>query len=234
MKWIRDNTGRFVLRPYYEPREIDAACERTIINFLIEKYGRVLFPLSTDDLTIMLERGAGDLDLYADLTALDVEGVTEFSSRAAPKVKIARQLSEPHMENRQRTTITHEFTHVEFHHWLIGLLRIKNRSGHSDSQILCKRESILEAGKCDWMEWQAGYGCGAYLMPITYLAALVKKFCATYRVQQLPFATDSSLGIALTGEVTKMFQVSQQAAQVRLRQHNVFINRRTQSSAFVA
>src|SRR3989304_1571346 len=96
MKWIRDNTGRFPHRPFYEEREIDYECEAVITKFLIEKYKSVSYPINTNDLTVLLEQIAGELDLYADLSnyGTDVEGVTEFFSNKKPKVLISRELSE--------------------------------------------------------------------------------------------------------------------------------------------
>jgi hypothetical protein len=49
----------------------------------------------TEALTILIERDAADLDLYADLSGegADVQGVTELAAGARPSVKIARELT---------------------------------------------------------------------------------------------------------------------------------------------
>jgi hypothetical protein len=47
---------------------------------------------------------------------------------------------------------------------------------------VCKRETIIDARKTDWMEWQAGYVCGAFLMPISLLRAAVGAFQQEHEV----------------------------------------------------
>lgn len=235
MRWIKDTTGRFQQRPYYEPDELDSECERIITEFLLEKYGKVIYPISTDDLTIMLEQHVDDLDLYADfLHEEEVEGVAEFIPHQRPCVKISRSISEPpNMENRLRTTLTHEFTHVIFH----GVLFESSRSAElfgarSKPKAICKRETIISAHKNDWMEWQAGYGCGAFLMPIGPLVTHIKIFLSRNRILRTPIEADSLEGQALITEVMAMFQVSHQAAAIRLMQHGTLINERVQQMAF--
>src|SRR5437660_1025526 len=109
MKWVPDKTGRFARRPHYQPDEIDAQCERLIHKFLSKKRGKVEFPIRTDELTVLIEERA-DLDSSTDLSHEEgeVEGVTEFRRGARPLVSISHALSAPNMENRLRTTLTHE------------------------------------------------------------------------------------------------------------------------------
>jgi hypothetical protein len=80
MKYVRDQTGRFPERPHYESKELDALFEGIITKFLKSRHGKIEFPVTTDDLTVLIERDAKDLDIYADLTGYGagVEGVTEF------------------------------------------------------------------------------------------------------------------------------------------------------------
>lgn len=118
VKMIRDNTGRFAERPFYEARDLDNECERLIRDFLLNRRGKVDHPVSTDDLTVLIELHDAELDSYADLSAygLDVEGVTEFFPDRGPKVSISERISaDERRENRVRTTLTHEFGHVKFH-----------------------------------------------------------------------------------------------------------------------
>jgi len=63
MKWVRDRTGRFEWRPFYEHREIDVPCEEVVIRFLLERGSFVDGPLSTDDLTVLIEQDVSDLDV---------------------------------------------------------------------------------------------------------------------------------------------------------------------------
>ena len=93
-----------------------------ITRFLRDKYGKVEFPVKTDDLAVLIEQKAS-IDSYADLSeeGADVEGVTEFGPGKRPMVKIAGFLSvAPNMENRLRTTLTHEYGHVHFHEFLFA------------------------------------------------------------------------------------------------------------------
>lgn len=120
MKMIRDTTGRFKQRPHFEQADLDRDCERIVVEFLQQRYGEVKYPISTEDLTALIEKDADDLDHYADLSNYGdgVEGVTLFQPGGKPKVKIAASLSEGNRENRLRTTLTHEFGHVRFHSYL--------------------------------------------------------------------------------------------------------------------
>jgi hypothetical protein len=121
MKWVIDTSGRFQFRPYYEAEELDAECERITAAFLEAKYKARRFPISTDDLTVMVEQHTSDLDLYADLSreGEDVEGLTDFFARKKPVVRISRQLStDPARSQRLRTTLAHEYGHVRFHKFL--------------------------------------------------------------------------------------------------------------------
>lgn len=76
MRWAADPTGRFPKRPYYEEGELDRLCEQVISDFLIDRYGKVLLPIPTEDLTVLIERDAEDLDLFADLSAEEGEFVS--------------------------------------------------------------------------------------------------------------------------------------------------------------
>src|SRR5882724_9810732 len=103
MQYVNDKTGRFVRRPHYETGELDDECERIIGDFLRQKHGCVTFPVSTNDLTLLIENEAEELDLYADLSSEghDIQGVTYFYPKKKPRVLIAKELSEcDNRENR--------------------------------------------------------------------------------------------------------------------------------------
>ncbi len=70
-RWVSDSTGRFAKRPHYSPEQLDSECERVISEFLQGRYGRVAFPIGTDDLTVLLERDVEDLDSSAYSVAYD-------------------------------------------------------------------------------------------------------------------------------------------------------------------
>lgn len=221
VRMVPDRTGRFPERPHYQPAELDNECDRIITQFVRGLYGDVRFPVTTDDLTKLIERDADDLDFYADLSALgpEVEGVTEFAPGVKPHVRIARELSEdPRRENRLRTTLTHEYGHVHFHAYLWAL----NPRGPdllnpraAREPIRCKRATIFNAPQTDWMEWQAGYVCGAILMPITHVTRLAGDYQKQHGIFG-PVRAASDHGQTLIGKMIEAFQVSEDAARVRL------------------
>lgn len=229
MKWVSDKTGRFPKRPHYLPEELDSECEATLTNFLKDRHGKVDFPISTDDLTVLLESLVDDLDVFADLSKEtgDVEGVTDFFPSRRSKVRISQRLSsDPRMANRFRTTLTHELGHVQFHGFMFELGRGGNTLLAPVSVPVsnkCKRDNILHAGQSDWMEWQAGYSCGAFLMPLTALREEVRAFIEEKKVSMGKFSLASPLGQSLLAKACSAFQVSQDAARVRLLQRGFLV-----------
>ena len=221
MRYVRDQTGRFPERPHYEPQELDTLFEGIITKFLKLRHGKIEFPIVTDDLTVLIERDVKDLDVYADLTGygMGVEGVTEFRPHQKPTVRISQTLSEAENgENRLRTTLTHEYGHVHLHGYLFemnapspGLFDKGVRPGI----IACKRDTMISASRTDWMEWQAGYACGALLMPASY----VRSEIAGYHNEEKLYGAmpiSSPQGQAMIELIVKRFRVSQDAARVRL------------------
>jgi hypothetical protein len=225
MKWVPDRTGRFPRRPHYQPEAIDAQCERLVQKFLIKKYGKVEFPLKSEDITILIEERA-DLDSCVDLSHEEgeVEGVTEFRAGQRPLVSISNRLSAPHMENRLRTTLTHEFGHVYFHHFMFetmgqtGSLFPREERTHRNR---CNRASIERAAESDWMEWQAGYACGAILMPVAALIETAQSFRTKNRMPFTNLTMRSEAGQELIELVASTFQTSKDAARVRLLQKEI-------------
>lgn len=221
MKWVKDRTGRFPQRPHYLPQEIDDDCERVVTAFLRKKYGKIQFPIRTDDLTVLIEQKA-DLDSYADLSGEpgEVEGVTEFIPRERPVVKISIALGAPNMENRLRTTLTHEWGHVHFHQFMFDNLPSQTPSlfpsqpqTHTNK---CHRDNMIGASETDWMEWQAGYACGAILMPVGALIETVRRFRDENKIPYANLTLDSEHGQQVIKLVTTTFQTSRDAARVRL------------------
>ncbi|MQW85990.1 ImmA/IrrE family metallo-endopeptidase [Sinorhizobium saheli] len=226
VRYVRDTTGRFSQRPHYKPEELDRECENIITSFLNDKHGKTEFPVTTDDLTLLIERDTDDFDPYADLSVYgnDVEGVTEFQPGRKPIVRIADSLSsDERRENRLRTTLTHEYGHVHFHAYLwefeppgTDLLR---RNPNANKQI-CKRDTMIEANQTDWMEWQAGHACGALLMPVSYVRRVVGDYQEANRLFGV-IGTGSEHGQALIARIQEAFQVSADAARVRLLRLNI-------------
>jgi Zn-dependent peptidase ImmA (M78 family) len=238
MKWVKDRTGRFPQRPHYLPQELDSECELTLTNFLKQHRGKVEYPISTDDLTILIEKLVDDLDLYADLSQEegDVEGITDFFAGRRPKVRISQHLSsDPRVANRLRTTLTHELGHVTFHSVMFELEQSAAPLFPSPAVAIsnkCKRDNILNAGQADWMEWQAGYACGAFLMPVSALRDTVRAFLEQATVVVGKFALNSPAGQDLIAKVSDMFRVSRDAARVRLLQHGILVEGALPASLF--
>ncbi len=221
VRYVPDRTGRSARRPHYQPEEIDKECEDIVQRFLIQRYGEAKFPISTDDLTRLIERDSDDLDLYADLSEFGqtVEGMTEFQPGRRPLVRISASLAnDGRRENRLRTTLTHEYGHVHFHSdvWDAeqpqGCLFVQRPT--ADRQT-CKRDAILNATQGDWMEWQASYACGAFLMPPSQVRRLVGEYREVNGLFGDINHTDQH-GRALVAEMQTAFQVSADAARVRL------------------
>lgn len=229
MNWVKDTTGRFLRRPYFSPQEMEAQCERLIVDHLTKRHGEVAFPVTTDDLTILIETMVDDLDLFADLSreGQDVEGVTEFFPDALPKIRVERTLSmNPRMVNRLRTTLTHELGHVVFHRMMFEGPRsgsLFDDDPPAESSNKCKRDNMLEAPQTDWMEWQAGFACGALLMPQAALSAAIRRVGDERQLPVGKFSATSEHGLALISAIATHFSVSREAARVRLHQRNVLV-----------
>lgn len=223
MRWVPDRTGRFHRRPHYDPAELDFECEVQVTDFLKVRNGSLRYPITTDELTVLVEMQVSDLDLYADLTGdgEDIEGVTDFFPGKKPRVRISKRLStDPRLENRLRTTLTHELTHVRFHTFMFDLERANSLFASPEIEInRCNRDSIIGASQTDWMEWQAGYGCGAYLMPASELVRVVDRTVSQSGCVQLA----SAEGANLIETVATQFCVSRDAARVRLLQHKFLL-----------
>jgi hypothetical protein len=214
MKALRDPLGRPIQRLYFKTEVLDARCEEIINSFMERRSGGFRLPIPTDELTRLIEEEADDLDLYAQLPD-GVEGLTDFFADRRPKVRIAESLYRTRSDHRLRTTLAHEFGHVNLHAplWRRGGAAV---DGHpAEPSWTCARETIVDAPENDWMEWQAGYVCGALLMPASPVREWVQKFAARADAAP-PFAAESSPGIELISIVAKRCDVSDLAARIRL------------------
>ncbi|RST51283.1 ImmA/IrrE family metallo-endopeptidase [Variovorax sp. MHTC-1] len=217
---ILDVTRRLPERPHYTQEELDEISEYAVTSYLTEKHGNALFPICTDDLASLIEVHAEDLDLYADLSQLgsDVEGVTLFNPDGKPSIRIAARLSEAKRENRLRTTLAHELGHALLHNILFerctGPGLFDDEEVQTDRVQACREGNMLNAGQSDWMEWQAGYVSGAILMPATQVRLVIAHRFPNYIRGGLAACGD--LFEAMVGEVQSAFQVSSEAARIRL------------------
>jgi Zn-dependent peptidase ImmA (M78 family) len=224
VKWTRDDTGRFRQRPHYLPDELESICDKAISGFLTEKYGQVRFPVTTSDITVLIEKAVDDFDNGCDLGD-GIDGLTHFFPHKKPQVKISSRLHAPHLENRLRTTLTHEYGHVLLHGFLFALeadLRRLFDGKPRDTRNECHRESI-DGHRTDWMEWQANFACGALLMPASTLTRVVREFRAAENLAFADIGLNSEAGNRLIRNVMACFQVSSDAARVRLEQRKIIV-----------
>jgi Zn-dependent peptidase ImmA (M78 family) len=219
MIWKPDYTGRFPQRPHWEIDELEGRCEEIMVPFLEKRYGQAPVRVPTDALTVLIERDAEELDLHADLIAdndnEEIHGVTWFFPGAKPTVQINRKLRrEFRRANRYRTTLAHEYGHILLHAWLYDRFR---RELQSREPLRCYSRTVQTSidRQTDWIEWQAGYICGALLMPKWRVDLLARAF-GEERGVRVPLKADSIDAQALTKRVTDLFDVSRDAARVRL------------------
>ena len=249
MKNVRDLTGRFNERPHFEPSELDSICDRVLLEHVERRDAKIEYPISTDFLLTLIEVHASDLDLYADLSAegTDVEGVTVFVRGKRPSVRISATLAgDARREVRLRTTLAHEFGHVHLHDALfqshadtpdlfgdkhVGSRQQSARPSNHQDIARCKRATIVGAPNSDWMEWQAGYVCGALLMPRRQLRDLVHAGMRSAG-QLAELEIGSALGQTLVHDIVARFFVSAEAAQVRLRVLGLAVEKRVTRSVF--
>lgn len=215
MIMIADRTGRFPERPYYRIEEIESDCEELIAAFLTRRYGQIVLPVPTPAVVEMLERESADLDLYCDLSCEgeEINGLTTFFPGDKPRVSIARELSyQAWREHRLRSTLTHEYAHVHFHSWLY------DRYCSNGDRHKCARGKLLpREGEPDWMEWQAGYMSGVLLMPKSRVELHLRAFLEERAIGS-PLGSDSIESRVLIRRTSELFNVSGEAAEVRLKQ----------------
>lgn len=195
---------------------MEGECESCAADLLLSLHGEIAYPLSTDDLTILIERFA-ELNLYADLSEYgdDVQGLTKFEPGKKPIVAIDKRLAEDDRRvNRLRTTLAHEFGHVRFHNILFqrdagGLPLFGSMAVFEQT---CKPLGLTNAPKSDWMEWQAGYVCTALLAPARWVARLFEELGLGPVALELA-SPQAALAIE---RMAATFGISKEAARVRL------------------
>jgi hypothetical protein len=224
VRFIADPISGLPWRPYKSEEEMDNECEAFVHHFLsLSRGDSITVPLSTDLLTNMIEEYAERLDLYAELPP-DVEGHTEVSAHARPRVLINHSLSTAsHRANRLRSTLAHELYHAVFH---APFYQEKFKQGDlfakAAEHIVCTRDTILASQKLarvDWREWQAAYGAGALLIPITMLQQVVHEHSVMYGSP--PYLEGSWNAQVLVSTVASLCEVSQESVAVRHRQKGV-------------
>ena len=170
------------------------------------------------------------LDQHADLAA-NVLGMTEFIPRKPPRVSINADLtgsaldddnSPPGLRGRWRATVAHEAAHIILHRMLFewnpdqGTL-IDADTTHSRPRLLrcLKREVVFRPLASDWREVQANKGMAALLMPRKVFSKVTRT-----QLAELGSGGDIQAGsdqaLRLAGRLAERFDVSKQAASIRL------------------
>ena len=203
---------------FQPPKRMDGVAEAAITAHIRSRRDGPLFPVTTDDLTTLIEKHAEVLDIYADLSefGLGVEGMTLFQQGRKPVVKISTLLSDGASERRLRSTIAHEFGHVLLHDPLFQR-RAQPSMFEDERRILqvCYRDDAEKPSLGDLFEYQAWFVCGAVLMPYTELASIVVKVAEANR-HFLDIWQGSELGETIIGHASRIFDVSLPLARIRL------------------
>lgn len=202
VRWLRDASGRFPRRPHYEVTELESVCTDLLRELRRQRPRAEPYPITVDDLSVLVEQHAADLDLYAEL-APDLDGVTDFARHAKPRVRIAARLSNSAPSHRRlRSTLAHELAHVVLHNFIWWF----DPGVAYDPQALSPK-CVLRTVSGDWMEWQANYCASALLVPASAMPAVPE-----------PVWERSAAARALLRDVQTRFDVSAQLATIRLRQ----------------
>lgn len=227
MRWSRDPLGRD--RIWYSIDEIESIMEDEV-----RKAGLIPTPDHPSvDLEPFLERHLGaQLDQYASLPQ-DVLGQATFESGEPVHVAINADLTGALDEGgeglsalgRWRATLAHEAAHVLLHRVLFevplsqaALFEDEPEAEPVPKLMRClKRDVSLSRTVYDWREVQANRGMAALLMPRRLFAGLAREERGSLALASFPLAGDSVDADRLTRRLAARFDVSRQAAAIRLR-----------------
>jgi len=216
-------------RIWFEPSEIEYAIEDELERAKL--YPTVERPAV--DIEQFLEGYLrAKLDQYANLDQ-DVLGVTSFAAGQNPKVEINKDLTDAVFDKgddnvsllgRWRATLAHEAAHIVLHRPLFELSKTQANffrpfgGGNStDVVIRCfKRNVGFSKGRTDWREFQANRGMAALLMPQRLLKEMSRRILPSI-AEVLP-EEGSKEALQLVVSTIEVFQVSRQAATIRLQQ----------------
>jgi hypothetical protein len=172
------------------------------------------------------------LDQYADLDP-DVLGQTEFLRGRAPSVRIDGKLTreaidagpqaQPGVLGRWRATVSHEASHIILHRSLFevcesqGSLFSVSEDGNQPERVRCLKRDVTYGGVGDWREYQANSGMAALMMPRALFVQVAREHCELLGLDALVISTADRGATKLAFGIARVFGVSQQAAQIRLR-----------------
>jgi hypothetical protein len=212
ISWMADKTRRFPKRPFFSLEGMDRHCERIVQLHNSGLYGQPVPGLRTDGLLRMLNDYA-DLHMYADVSNYGegVEAVTCFKSCAKPAVRVGKELFFDRSQiNHLRFVLAHEFAHARFHSaaWRRRWITEEDVRRCSPNRML-----TLDAGY-DWFEWQANFLGASTLMPKSQVRCVVAAYFGGKELTRMP--RDCRYAHDLTQRVAELFEVSYDAANIRL------------------
>lgn len=236
MKYQIDETGRLPEKPKYSHKELNNMAEKVLFDASDILGKNIQYPITTDKLTVIIERYVDDLDLYADLEKeyndKNIEGVTIFLPFKKPHIKISEKLQKyKYKVNRLRTTLAHELGHVIIHDplWQREFSKLQLPFDTNEQRIqICKRKTLFSKNEpnyehYDWIEWQANYFASALLMPKNAIYKAYRKFTSERKIFS-QISDDSSDANDLINLLSQEFQLSNEAVRVRLKQMKILVD----------
>ncbi|WP_322354449.1 ImmA/IrrE family metallo-endopeptidase [Dehalococcoides sp.] len=225
MKQYRGPDGK--QRIWFESSEIECVMEDEL-----NKAG--LYPTSEQpivDIERFLENHLrAKVDQYADLEK-DILGVTSFTAGQNPTVEINKDLTGAVFDQgddnvsllgRWRATLAHEGSHIILHRPLFELSTIQGdlfreveNISSKEVVIKCYKKNVgFSRGRTDWREFQANRGMAALLMPQHLLKKITEQLLKSHQGKLLQAGSKEAYLLITT--VSEIFQVSRQAAEIRL------------------
>lgn len=222
MKSYKHRSGE--QRLWFQEDEIETIAEDELRN-------AGLYPTPDNpvtDLERFVQRHLGaDFDQFAALSP-EVLGQTEFVPGKPPAIRINGDLTGsafedddplPWTKGRWRATVAHEAGHVLLHR---GLFEVNLSQGElfcagtqASSLMRClKRDVGYRSATSDWREVQANKAMAALLMPRGLLRQVALAHPALQGIAN-DVGGDSSTDVVV-GDLARAFEVSKQAASIRL------------------
>lgn len=233
MEWYRGPEGD--QRVWYELDEI----ERIMSDEIRRSGQRLSLERPVPDLELFVENHLkADLDQYAALPE-DVLGLTQFEPGKPPVMKLNATLTEAAdteapesgKRGRWRATLAHEAAHVLLHRYLFDPAMAQVQRGdfrdpepaaiQSGGLMRCLHRDIAlptqgsTRTSRDWREVQANRGMAALLMPTNIFRRTTIRAIGDLSLGVV--REDSDDEVLLTQTMATKFDVSRQAAQLRLR-----------------
>lgn len=232
MNWYPGPDGQ--PRIWYEPEEIEGIAEEELQRAKLTP--TLENPVTNLEHLVEIHLKA-KLDQYAELPE-DVLGVTHFQSRQRIHVSISRVLTDsaeesmprPGAVGRWRATMAHEASHIILHRYLFDPIlagTIVNGSSEKKPEFArlmrCLNKDVVPEksenwnrtrSAKDWREVQANMGMAALLMPRRLFNRIAHQQIDELMLSGITKGSPSA--ISLSSVVSEIFQVSKQAASIRL------------------